>query len=168
MYDSAGVGTLRVLGIDPGSQVTGYGVVEKARSGLRHIVHGEIRPGKGAPLSSCLQTIYDGLQEVIRQSAPEALAIEEIFYGKNVKSLIKQGHVRGVAILAGKHMGIPVYEYSPLEIKKAIVGYGRAEKAQVQKMAKAILKLPELPPPDAADALAVAICHINFLKAEPI
>lgn len=160
--------TFRVLGIDPGSQVTGYGVVEKARSGLCHIVHGEIRPGKGASLSSCLQTICDSLQEVIRQSVPQALAIEEIFYGKNVKSLIKQGQVRGVAILAGKHMGIPVYEYSPLEIKKAIVGYGRAEKGQVQMMAKAILKLPELPPPDAADALAVAICHINFLKAEPI
>jgi crossover junction endodeoxyribonuclease RuvC len=160
--------TFRVLGIDPGSQVTGYGVVEKVKSGLSHIAHGEIRPGKGASLSVCLQSIYDGLQEVIRQSAPEALAIEQIFYGKNIKSLIRQGHVRGVAILAGKHMGIPVYEYSPLEIKKAIVGYGRAEKAQVQMMAKAILKLPELPPPDAADALAVAICHINFLKAEPI
>lgn len=160
--------TFRVLGIDPGSQVTGYGVVEKARSGLCHVVHGEIRPGKGASLSSCLQTICDSLQEVIRQSVPHALAIEEIFYGKNVKSLIRQGQVRGVAILAGKHMGIPVYEYSPLEIKKAIVGYGRAEKGQVQMMAKAILKLPELPPPDAADALAVAICHINFLKAEPI
>jgi crossover junction endodeoxyribonuclease RuvC len=168
MYDSSRGASLRVLGIDPGSIVTGYGVVEKARSGLRHIVHGEIRPGKGAILSSCLQTICDGLQEVIRQSAPGALAIEEIFYGKNVKSLIRQGHVRGVAIWTGKHMGIPVYEYSPLEIKKAIVGYGRAEKTQVQKMAKAILQLPELPPPDAADALAVAICHINFLKMDPI
>jgi crossover junction endodeoxyribonuclease RuvC len=156
------------LGIDPGSKVTGYGVVEKARSGLCHIIHGEIKPGKGAPLSLCIQSIYDGLQEVIRQSAPDALAIEEIFYGKNIKSLIKQGHVRGVAILAGKHLGIPVYEYSPLEIKKAIVGYGRAEKTQVQMMAKAILRLPGLPPPDAADALAVAICHINFLKTEPI
>jgi crossover junction endodeoxyribonuclease RuvC len=148
--------------------VTGYGVVEKARSGLSHIAHGEIRPGKGVPLSSCIQSIYDGLQEVIRQSAPDALAIEEIFYGKNIKSLIKQGHVRGVVILAGKHMGVPVYEYSPLEIKKAIVGYGRAEKTQVQMMAKTILRLSELPPPDAADALAVAICHINFFKTEPI
>jgi crossover junction endodeoxyribonuclease RuvC len=148
--------------------VTGYGVVEKARSGLRHIVHGEIKPGKGATLSLCLQTIYDGLREAIRQSAPEALAIEDIFYGKNVKSLIRQGHVRGVAILAGEQMGIPVYEYSPLEIKKAVVGYGRAEKNQIQTMVRAILNLSELPPPDAADALAVAICHINFLKAEHI
>ena len=148
--------------------MTGYGVIEKAGSGLCHIVHGEIRPGKEATLSSRLQTIYDGLREVIRQSAPGALAIEDIFYGKNVRSLIRQGHVRGVAILAGKQGGIPVYEYSPLEIKKAVVGYGRAEKAQVQKMAKAILNLTELPPPDAADALAVAICHVNFLKADPI
>jgi crossover junction endodeoxyribonuclease RuvC len=160
--------TFRVLGIDPGSQVTGYGVIEKVRSGLCHIVYGEIKPGRGAALSQCLQTIYDGLREAIRQSAPDALAIEEIFYGKNVKSLIKQGHVRGVAILAGKHSGIPVYEYSPLEIKKAVVGYGRAEKNQVQTMVRAILNLPELPPPDAADALAVAICHSNFLKAEPL
>jgi crossover junction endodeoxyribonuclease RuvC len=163
-----GGGTFRVLGIDPGSHVTGYGVVVKARSGLSHFIHGEIRPAKGAALTSCLQTIYEGIHEVIQQSAPDALVIEDIFYGKNVRSLIRQGHVRGVAILAGKQRGIPVYEYSPLEIKKAIVGYGRAEKAQVQTMAKAILNLPELPPPDAADALAVAICHINFMKADPI
>ena len=160
--------TFRVLGIDPGSQVTGFGVIEKAGSCLCHIVYGEIKPGRGATLSLCLQTIFDGLLEAIRRSAPEALAIEEIFYGKNVKSLIRQGHVRGVAILAGKHAGIPVYEYSPLEVKKAVVGYGRAEKNQVQTMVKAILNLPALPPPDAADALAVAICHSNFLKMEPL
>ena len=161
-------GTFRVLGIDPGSHVTGYGVVENTGGGLRHIVHGEIRPGKGAPLTACLQSIYVDLYEVIRLSAPDALVIENIFYGKNVRSLIRQGHCRGVAILAGKQRGIAVYEYTPLEIKKAIVGYGRAEKAQVQKMVKAILNLSELPPPDAADALAVAICHINFRKTEPI
>jgi crossover junction endodeoxyribonuclease RuvC len=160
--------TVRVLGIDPGSQVTGYGVVEKAGRGLRHIVHGEIRPGKGATLTACLQSIYVDLTEVIDLSVPDALVIENIFYGRNVRSLIKQGHCRGVAILAGKQRGIAVYEYAPLEIKKAIVGYGRAEKAQVQMMVKAILNLPELPPPDAADALAVAICHINFRKTEPI
>ena len=161
-------GTFRVLGIDPGSQVTGYGVVEMAGGGLRHIVHGEIRPGNGATLTTCLQSIFVDLYEVIRLSAPDALVIENIFYGKNVRSLIRQGHCRGVAILAGKQRGIAVYEYTPLEIKKAIVGYGRAEKAQVQKMVKAILNLSELPPPDAADALAVAICHINFRKTEPI
>jgi crossover junction endodeoxyribonuclease RuvC len=119
-------------------------------------------------LSACLQTVYDGLREVIRKAAPDALAVEDIFYGKNVRSLIRQGHVRGVAILAGKHSVSPVYEYSPLEIKKAVVGYGRAEKGQVQMMVRAILNLSELPPPDAADALAVAICHIHFRKADPI
>jgi crossover junction endodeoxyribonuclease RuvC len=158
----------RVLGIDPGSHVTGYGVVEKVRNDLRWVAHGEIRPVKGASLSTSLQVIYDGLREVLIQSMPEAVAIEDIFYGKNVRSLIRQGHVRGVAILAGKHMEIPVYEYSPLEIKKAVVGYGRAENGQVQTMVRAILNLSELPAPDAADALAVAICHINFLKADPI
>jgi crossover junction endodeoxyribonuclease RuvC len=161
-------GTFRVLGIDPGSQVTGYGVVEKTGSSLCHIVHGEIRPGKGAALTACLESIYVDLYEVIRQSVPDALVIENIFYGKNVRSLIRQSHCRGVAILAGKQRGIAVYEYTPLEIKKAVVGYGRAEKTQVQKMVKAILNLAELPPPDAADALAVAICHINFRKTEPI
>jgi crossover junction endodeoxyribonuclease RuvC len=161
--------TLRVLGIDPGSHVTGYGMAEKLRSGLNWVAHGEIKPGRnGSPLSSCLQIVYDGLLEVIRELKPDALAIEDIFYGKNVKSLIKQGHVRGVAILAGKHEGVPVYEYSPLEIKKAVVGYGRAEKNQVQTMVTAILGLPELPTPDAADALAVAICHIHAGKADPI
>jgi len=163
-----GPGTFRVLGIDPGSLVTGYGVVEKAGYGLCCIKYGEIKTGKGVALSSCLKTICGGIQEVIRRMEPDALSIENIFYGKNIRSLIKQGHVRGVAILAGVESGVPVYEYSPLEIKKAVVGYGRAEKGQVQMMVRAILKLSELPPPDAADALAVAICHIHFKKADPI
>ncbi|MFZ4439126.1 MAG: crossover junction endodeoxyribonuclease RuvC [Syntrophales bacterium] len=156
----------RVLGIDPGSVVTGYGVVEEAPRGLCCVEYGEIKPVKGVALSSCLQTICGGIQEVIRRTAPGALSIETIFYGKNIRSLIKQGHVRGVAILAAAESGVPVYEYSPLEIKKAVVGFGRAEKGQVQMMVRAILKLSELPPPDAADALAVAICHIHFRKAE--
>jgi crossover junction endodeoxyribonuclease RuvC len=96
------------------------------------------------------------------------MAIEDIFYGKNVKSLIKQAHVRGVVILAGAMRQIPVFEYSPLEVKQAVVGYGRAEKSQVQKMVATILHLSKIPPADAADALAVAICHINFLKVKPI
>jgi crossover junction endodeoxyribonuclease RuvC len=161
-------GTFRVLGIDPGSHVTGYGVVENAANGLRCVLHGEIKPVRGASLAVCLQTIFGEIREVISRTTPEALAIENIFYGKNIRSLIKQGHVRGVAVLAGAECGVPVYEYSPLEIKKAVVGYGRAEKEQVQMMVRAILKLPELPPPDAADALAVAICHIHFRKADPI
>lgn len=158
----------RVLGIDPGSHVTGYGVVEKAHNGLCWVTHGEIRPKKKALLSECLQLIYEDLREVIEKTTPDALAIEDIFYGKNIQSLIRQGQVRGGAILAGRLMDVPVYEYSPAEIKKSVVGYGRAEKGQVQTMIKAILKLPDLPPPDAADALAVAICHIHFGKLDPI
>jgi crossover junction endodeoxyribonuclease RuvC len=163
-----GAGAFRVLGIDPGSHVTGYGVVEEAANGLSCVLHGEIKPVRGASLTTCLQAVCGGIHDVIRRTAPEELAIENIFYGKNIRSLIKQGHVRGVAILAGADGGLPVFEYSPLEIKKAVVGYGRAEKGQVQAMVRAILKLSELPPPDAADALAVAICHIHFRKADTL
>jgi len=155
---------LRVLGIDPGNSITGYGVVEKQRNGLHHVLYGEVKMAKAASRSSCLVMIYDNLLEVIDRSSPDVIAIEDIFYGKNIKSLIRQGEARGVVILACSHRHIPIYEYTPLEIKKAVVGYGRAEKNQVQTMVKAILRLPELPPVDAADALAVAICHVNYLK----
>jgi crossover junction endodeoxyribonuclease RuvC len=152
---------MRVLGIDPGSLVTGFGVVEKRRNDVLHIQHGEIKvTGKGS-LPSFLVAIYEQLMAVIGQTKPDVVAIEDIFYGKNVKSLIKQGQARGVAILAGSHSGLPVFEYSPLEVKKAVVGYGRAEKSQVQAMIKAILQLKETPRADAADALAVAICHAH-------
>lgn len=155
------------MGIDPGSHITGYGVVEKRRSGLVEISHGEIKLPRGLPLSGCLLHIHDSLFKVAGETQPDAIAVEDIFYGKNVKSLIKQAHVRGVAILVGSRCRVPVFEYTPLELKKAVVGYGRAEKNQVQMMVRAILKLPEVPPADAADALAVAICHINFLKVLP-
>jgi crossover junction endodeoxyribonuclease RuvC len=153
---------MRVLGIDPGSLVTGFGVVEKRRNDVLYIQHGEIKgTGKGS-LPPFLVAIYEELMAVIRQTQPDVVAIEDIFCGKNVKSLIKQGQARGVAILAGSHSGLPVFEYSPLEVKKAVVGYGRAEKSQVQTMVKAILQLGETPRADAADALAVAICHAHF------
>jgi len=135
---------------------------------LRPVLYGEIKPKKDSPLSATLIYVYQQLSAVISQTAPEAIALENIFYGKNVRSLIKQAQVRGVAIYAGADKNIDVFEYSPLEIKKAVVGYGRAEKRQVQVMVRAILKLPELPPADAADALATAICHANFFKDKPI
>jgi crossover junction endodeoxyribonuclease RuvC len=159
---------LIVLGIDPGSQTTGYGIVERKRQGITHIKHGEIKANKKEPFSISLKNIYNNLNQIISHSSPDAIALEDIFYGKNVKSLIKLGHARGVAILAASQSNIPIFEYTPLEVKKAVVGYGRAEKSQVQKMVKAILKLNELPPADASDALAVAICHINFLKVLPV
>lgn len=159
---------MRILGIDPGSHITGYGIIDKQGNYLRHVAHGEIKSKKESLFSAMLIAIYQQLSEVIAQTEPQAIALENIFYGKNVRSLIKQAQVRGVAIYSGADKGIQVFEYSPLEIKKAVVGYGRAEKRQVQVMVKAILKLPELPPTDAADALASAICHANFSKGKPI
>lgn len=156
------------MGIDPGSHVTGYGIIEKKGNYLRHVAHGEVKAKKESLLSEMLISIYQQLSDVISQTAPQAIALENIFYGKNVRSLIKQAQVRGVVIYSCADKDIPIFEYSPLEIKKAVVGYGRAEKRQVQVMVKAILKLPELPPADAADALATAICHANFLKDKPI
>ncbi len=155
---------MRTLGIDPGSRVTGYGIVEQAGGRIVRVDHGEIRIKKGEPFTRCLSRIFDELTEVIGRTKPDAVAIEDIFYGKNVKSLIKQGHVRGVALLAASRSGLPVHEYSPLEVKKAVVGYGRAEKQQVQVMIQAILRLGEILPEDASDALAVAICHTNTKK----
>lgn len=159
---------MRILGIDPGSHVTGYGIIEKEGNHLRHVLHGEIKAKKDSLLSTMLISIYQQLSVVITDNEPQAISLENIFYGKNVRSLIKQAQVRGVVIFAGADKGISVFEYSPLEVKKAVVGYGRAEKRQVQIMVKAILKLPALPPADAADALATAICHANFLKGQHI
>jgi len=159
---------LRILGIDPGSHVTGFGVIDKSGNYLRHVLHGEIKPRKDSILSEVLIYLYAQLCAVIVETNPQAVALENIFYGKNVRSLIRQAQVRGVVIFACADKSIPVYEYSPLEIKKAVVGYGRAEKRQVQVMVKAILKLDALPPADAADALAAAICQANFLKEQPV
>lgn len=155
---------MRTLGIDPGSRVTGYGVVEQAGSRIVRVDHGEIRIKNSESFTRCLSRIYDELTEVIDRTKPDAVALEDIFYGKNVKSLIKQGHVRGVALLAASRSGVPVHEYTPLEVKKAVVGYGQAEKHQVQMMIRAMLELPETLPPDASDALAVAICHTHTKK----
>jgi crossover junction endodeoxyribonuclease RuvC len=156
--------TLRVLGIDPGNYITGYGIIEKQRSHLQYITHGEIKLTRALPRSSCLKAIYHHLLGIIEKSSPDVFAIEDIFYGKNVKSLIRQGEVRGISILAASQSNLPVYEYTPLQVKKSVVGYGLAEKNQVQMMVKAILNLSTLPPTDAADALAVAICHANSMN----
>lgn len=159
---------MRILGIDPGSHVTGYGVIDKNGNYLCHVTHGEIKAGRNSPLSIILTDIFRELNCVIAETDPQAVSLENIFYGKNVRSLIRQAQVRGVVIYACASQGIPVYEYSPLEVKKAVVGYGRAEKRQVQMMVKAILNLSSVPPADAADALAVAICQANFLKEQTL
>jgi crossover junction endodeoxyribonuclease RuvC len=154
---------MRVLGIDCGGQYTGYGVVEMAADGgLACIVSGAVRLNARDPLSTRLLRVSHELREVIEQHRPEIAAIEEVFYAVNVKSALKLGEVRGVAMMTAAACGLPVTGYAPLAIKSAVVGYGRAEKSQVQEMVARLLHLPEPPqPPDAADALAIAICHLH-------
>ena len=154
---------MRVLGIDCGTEYTGYGVVEQSGDGrlLCHAV-GAIRLHSRDPLPLRLHSIFSRLTELIQQHQPQDVAIEDVFYALNVKSALKLGQVRGVAMLAAASAGLPVAEYAPLSIKSAVVGYGRAEKSQVQQMVARLLCLPSLPQPsDAADALAIAICHLH-------
>jgi crossover junction endodeoxyribonuclease RuvC len=154
---------MRVLGIDCGTECTGYGVVELGRNGkLLCLTCGAIKLSPRDALPARLATIFTRLGVIIEQYRPENVAIEEVFYALNVKSALKLGQVRGVAMLAASSTGLQVSEYSPLTIKSAVVGYGRAEKHQVQHMVTQLLNLAEIPePPDAADALAIAICHLH-------
>lgn len=150
-----------VLGIDPGSERTGYGVIESDGRRHRVIDFGAINSGRGA-FADRLVTIERALQEVIVRTSPQVVAVEEAFHAVNVRSALRLGHARGVALLVAARAGLPVFEYSPLEVKSSTVGYGRAEKRQVQEMVRLLLGLKESPRPfDAADALAVAICHIH-------
>jgi crossover junction endodeoxyribonuclease RuvC len=153
---------MRVLGVDPGSESTGFGIIDT--DGQRHqpVQFGAIRPPRGAAFPARLLHIENKLQHLIETFQPEVVAVEEAFYAVNVKSALKLGHVRGVVLVVAARAGLPIFEYSPLEVKSATVGYGRAEKQQVQQMVRVILNLPTIPEPhDAADALAVAICHIH-------
>jgi crossover junction endodeoxyribonuclease RuvC len=154
---------MRVLGIDCGTEYTGYGVVEllSARD-LRCLDCGAIRVSPREPMARRLERIYVGLAKIIQAHVPEQVAIEDVFYAVNAKSALKLGQVRGVAMLAAASAGLEVAEYAPLTIKSAVVGYGRAEKHQVQMMVMQLLRLEEPPEPaDASDALAIAICHLH-------
>ena len=151
---------LRVLGIDPGSRVTGVGVVEAEGQALRHIYSACIRVGEG-DLGPRLARIYRGVAEVIDKHGPEEVALEQIFLARNPHAALVLGHARGSALLAAVHRQRVVAHYSALEIKRAVVGTGRAAKEQVQHMVKMLLSLERNPPADAADALACAICHIH-------
>ena len=150
-----------VLGIDPGSRITGYGIVEKAGNRLIHIDNGAIFTDTAVDFPDRLKKIFDGLMDIIARYQPDQVAIEKVFFSTNPQSALKLGQARGAAIVAAVHCGLPVAEYSALQVKQAVVGQGRAEKGQVQKMLKALLGLPEIAQSDASDALAVAICHIN-------
>ena len=154
---------MRVLGIDCGTEFTGYGIVELGPDDrLLCITCGAIKVSSREPMPIRLSQISRRLEELIAEHHPDRVAIEDVFYAVNVKSALKLGQVRGVAMLAAATAGLEVAEYAPLSIKSAVVGYGKAEKHQVQHMVARLLNLNELPePPDAADALAIAICHLH-------
>jgi crossover junction endodeoxyribonuclease RuvC len=153
---------MRVLGIDCGSRVTGYGVIDTHGSECVLVRCGALRTKPSDSLAARLRYIHNGIVDVIRELQPEAAAFESLFYATNVQSALKLGHVRGVSMFAAAAANLPVFEYSPLEVKSAVTGYGRAEKMQVQQMVRALLRLSESPEPyDASDALAVAICHVH-------
>ena len=154
-----------VLGIDPGTAITGYGLVHEEEERLVLVDFGVIMTPSDQPLPLRLQTIYHGLASIIRQHRPQAAAVEELFFSRNVRTALSVGQARGVALLGLAEAGLPIYEYKPLEVKQAIAGYGAADKQQVQQMVRMLLDLDEVPhPDDAADAIAVAVCHIHSAR----
>ncbi|SNX52663.1 crossover junction endodeoxyribonuclease RuvC [Thermoanaerobacterium sp. RBIITD] len=153
---------MRIIGIDPGIAIMGYGIIDYNKSKYSVLEYGAITTNAGVKKSSRLKDIYDGIISIIKKYDPDVMSIEELFFYKNAKTVITIGESRGVAILAAINSGIDVFEYTPLQVKQSVVGYGRAEKKQVQIMVKAILGLKDIPKPDdVADALAVALCHSN-------
>lgn len=160
---------MRVFGVDPGTVSCGYGVVDEEGHQLFHVACGAIKNSSKTDLSARLKKIYDGLDGAIKAHRPHAMAIEEVFFAKNPQSALTLGHARGVAMLAAVNNGIPIFEYTALVVKQSVVGYGRAEKGQVQEMMKALLRLKELPKPaDASDALAIAVCHLLSIRMKEV
>ena len=153
---------MRIIGIDPGYAIVGMGCVDYEGNKFKVVEYGAITTEAGEDMTDRLKKIYDEVVEIITRAKPDALAIEELFFQNNQKTAINVAQARGVLILAAKNCGIPVFEYTPLQVKQAVVGYGRADKKQVQQMTKAILNLSEVPKPDdTADALALAVCHAH-------
>ncbi len=156
---------MRVLGVDPGTATTGYGVVEETEEGLRALAYGVVTTPAGQPLPQRLQTIYRELVRLAQEFSPDEAAVEELYFSVNVRTAMSVGQARGVALLALADAGLTVAEYSPLVVKQALTGYGGADKRQMQEMVRMLLGLPEAPrPDDAADALAVAICHLHSAR----
>jgi crossover junction endodeoxyribonuclease RuvC len=157
---------VRIIGIDCGSERTGYGVIDS--NGKKHslVAAGVIRTSPKDPFPERLRTIYRAIRKLMEEYTPEAVAVEDIFYAANVKTALKLAHVRGVTLCAAADAGVQVGEYSPLEVKGSVVGYGRADKSQVQLMVQSLLRLPEpVKSLDASDALAVSICHANLVAS---
>lgn len=153
---------LRILGIDPGIAIVGFGILEYDNVKFKVIDYGAITSPAHTPVPERLKMIYDDLTYVIEKYKPNEIAVEELFYNNNAKTVINVAQARGVLMLAGENHNIPVFEYTPLQVKQGVVGYGRADKNQVQQMVKKILNLSEVPKPDdTADAIAIAICHAH-------
>ncbi len=156
-----------VLGFDPGTALTGYGLVRKQGSSLNPLEYGVIRTSSKDRLPTRLAGIYRGIQELLDRYQPDAVAVEELFFNSNVKTYSSVSQARGAILLTVALRDIEIYEYTPLQVKQAVVGYGRAEKNQVQRMVKSILRMEDVVhPDDAADALAIAICHIHSYRGE--
>ena len=153
-----------VLGVDPGSRVTGYGLVEKSGNQITCLHSGTFGTSLNRPFFERIYEIFQAMSEIMNRFRPEEMAIEDLFFHKNVESALKIGHARGAVLIAAVQHQVKIFEYSPLEIKKSVVGYGRATKEQVRSMTQVILKLKTLPPLDASDALATAICHLNWTR----
>lgn len=167
MKSAAGESASVILGIDPGTAITGYAVVCEEHAGLALRADGVIRTRADSPLSQRLLTIYGDLCSIIEQHRLTALAVEKVFFGKNVRTALAVGHARGVVLLAAAMYDLPVFEYGPNEVKQAISGYGGADKRQMQQMVALLLNLEEVPQPDdVADAIAVAICHLHTSRWE--
>jgi crossover junction endodeoxyribonuclease RuvC len=157
---------VRVLGLDPGTARMGWGIVEGAEE-PRVVAYGTLTTPAGQPLAGRLHSLFQELREIVAHYGPDTAALEELFFARNVRTAFAVGQARGAALVALAEAGLPVHEYSPLEVKMAVTGYGVAEKAQVQEMVRALLGLAEIPrPDDAADALAVALCHFHSARMQ--
>ena len=153
---------MRILGIDPGIAIVGFGVVEYSNNKFEVVEYGAVTSLANIPMPQRLKLVYDDMSYIVDKYKPDEMAIEELFFNTNSKTVIYVSQARGVLILSAANKGVPVYEYTPLQVKQAVVGYGRAEKKQVQLMVKSILNMREIPKPDdAADALAIAVCHAH-------
>lgn len=151
-----------ILGVDPGYAIVGYGVLNYEGSRFTTLDYGAVTTPAHTPFPQRLEQIYDGIGEIVRRYKPQALSVEKLFFNTNTTTAIDVAQARGVIVLAVQQLGVPVFEYTPLQVKQAVVGYGRAEKLQVMEMTRRMLNLQKMPrPDDAADALAMAVCHAH-------
>lgn len=160
---------MRILGIDPGLAIVGYGIVDKEGNSYKTIYYDAITTQAHTPIENRIKIIYDEMNLIIEKYKPEVISIEELFFNNNAKTALAVGQARGVVLLSAVEHNIPIYEYTPLQVKQALTGYGRASKMQIQQMMKSMLGLSEIPKPDdVADALAIAICHGNSVRFNSI